>query len=281
MGQKITLWSPFHIQNRYTRSQNNPLFTTISSIRQTNQRFCYVFKVFPGSRFETEAEEVSGGIKILDGLPVTSDNLQRINLNVTVIHTPSDKSALYIVPASEPSSYRLITVGKSFFYDKFFQSDSSPCQCVIVGLLQKPCCSLTLDGFSSVINMKKKTETDLSFLPVRSGASKVGDLVKIEGMVTRVNQQASLQWMECDLCSSDEVEEQEGSWKCLSCSNTGARHRVELVCRVASWWVRLSRSAMMVLPSDKLKSFHPADVIGQTIADVFGRIGPDLITEEI
>ena len=270
MGQKITLWSPFHIQNRYTRSQNIPLFTTISSIRQTNQRFCYVFKVFPGSRFDTEAEAVSI-IKILDDLPSTSDNLQRVNLNVTVIHTPSDKSALYVVPASRPSSYRLITVGKSFFHDKFFQSDSSPCQCVIVGLLQKPCCSLTLDGFSSIISMKKKSGTDLSFLPVRSGASKVGDLVKIEGMVTRVNQQASLQWMECDICSSDEVEEQGpgsgwGSWKCLSCSNTGARHRVTLVCRVASWWVRLGKSAMMVLPNDKLKSFHPADVIGQVIA---------------
>ena len=266
MGRKITLWSPFHIQNRYTRSQNYPLFNTISAICETNQRFCYVFQVFPGSRVDIEAEAMST-MKILDGLPVKSNNQQRVNLNVTVIHIPSDKKALYMVPASKPSSYRLITVGKSFVHDKFFQSDSCPCQCVIVGLLQKPCCSLSLDGFSSIIRMKK-TEIDLGFLPVRSGVSKVGDLVKIEGMVTRVNQQASLQWMECDLCRSDEMEDPElgpgaGTWRCISCGHSGARHRIELVCKVANWWVRLGKSATKVLPNDKLKSFHPADVIGQ------------------
>ena len=189
MGQRITLWSPFHIQNRYTRSQNIPLFTTISSIRETNQRFCYVFKVFPGSRFDTEAEAMSI-MKIVDGLPRKSDNQQRVNLNATVIHISSDKSVLYILPVSDPSSYHLITGGKSFVHDKFFQPNSIPCQCVLVGLVQKPCCSLSLDGFSSIIRTKK-TEIDLSFLPVRSSSSKVGDLVKIEGMVTRVNQQAS------------------------------------------------------------------------------------------
>ena len=267
MGQRITLWSPFHIQNRYTRSQNIPLFTTISSIRETNQRFCYVFKVFPGSRFDTEAEAMSI-IKIVDGLPMKGDNQQRVNLNATVIHISSDKSVLYILPASDPSSYHLITAGKSFVHDKFFQSNSNsiPCQCVIVGLVQKPCSSLSLDGFSSIIRAKK-TEIDLSFLPVRSSSSKVGDLVKIEGMVTRVNQQASLQWMECDICGSDEMEEepgQEAGWSCLSCNKpSGAKHRIELVCKVASWWVRLGKSAKMVLPNDKLKSFHPADVIGQ------------------
>ena len=263
MGQRITLWSPFHIQNRYTRSQNIALFTTISSIRETNQRFCYVFKVFPGSRFDTEAGAMSL-IKIVDGLPRKSDNQLRVNLNATVIHISSDKSVLYILPVSDPSSYHLITAGKSFVHDKFFQPNSIPCQCVIVGLVQKPCWSLSLDGFSSIIRTKK-TEVDLSFLPVRSSSSKVGDLVKIEGMVTRVNQLASLQWMECDICGSDEMEEEEEvGWSCLSCNKPSeAKHRIELVCRVANWWVRLGSSAKKVLPRDKLKSFHPADVIGQ------------------
>ena len=267
IGQRIALWSPFHIQNRYTRAQNIPLFTTISSICETNQRFCYVFKAFPGSRFDTDTEaEERGIIKIVDCLPVKSDNHQRVNLKATVIYTSSDKSVLYILQASDPSSYRLITAGTSFVHDKFFRVDSRPCQCVIVGLLQKPCGSLSLDGFSSIIRIKK-TVIDLSFLPVRASASKVGDLVRIEGMVTRVNQQASLQWMECDTCGSDEVEEEPGAgagWRCLRC-NTGteARHRMELVCRVDSWWARLGKSANMLLPNDKLKSFHPADVIGQ------------------
>ena len=270
MGQRITLWSPYHIQNRFTRSQNVPLFSTISSIRETNQRFCYVFKVFVGSKFDIGVEAKTN-IKILDDLPSISGDSRRVNLNSTVIYITTDKNDLYILPASNPSSYLLITARKSFVHDKFFKTDTVPCRCVIVGLVQESCGNLSLDGFSSIIILEERVELDLAFLPGRSGSSKVGDLVKIQGMVTRVDQQASLQWMECDVCSSDEVKDEPGGgWRCLSCNQlTGARHKIELVCRVGSWWVRLSNSAKKILPTDNLDSFHPADVIGQVSNLVF------------
>ena len=61
---------------------------------------------------------------------------------------------------------------------------------------------MVLDNYTTMMAVTS-TSLDCSILPVFSSACKTGDLVKVEGVILRVDKEASLQWMECGTCQSD------------------------------------------------------------------------------
>ena len=62
---------------------------------------------------------------------------------------------------------------------------------------------------------------------------------------------------------------------------TKPEHKIDIVCRVGSFWSRLNKSAKSILPTDKTNSFHPGDVIGQVVKASMGIIGNDGVAVEI
>ena len=102
---------------------------------------------------------------------------------------------------------------------------------VIHGLKMDQYGNLSVDGYSSFTDVVITTKPDLSFLAPKTKTSQVGDLVKITGVVTKINEKTSLQWIECPKCRTDEVEEndsnEEGRWKCKNCGAiTEVQHKV-------------------------------------------------------
>ena len=287
-GVKMTIKSPFHIQSRITRSQNVSLFSTIHSIRGTDQRFCYVFKCFPGSLYSVEGERACG-TNIDDMLSDSGDTEaeQRVNCRATLLHFSPDTNTLYAVIPSvlKSSPYHRVVVKTSFVLEKFLKPDTSniPSQAVILGIMLDKYGDLHLDGYSSIIAVTP-VSAEISFLPTRSSSSNAGDLVRIEGMVTKVDEKASLQWMECNLCKSDELEQAGRGWRCGGCGQgAGAELQVELVCTVGGQPARLTRAAKQLLPPaavNSFHSFHPVDVIGLQVPAVMGIVGEDGVAEE-
>ena len=290
IGSKLLLNSPFHIQHRYTRSQSYDLFNLIRSIRHTDQRFCYVFKCFAGSSFSI-LENNLVDILVLDELPPLENHDQRINIRVQVFHQEPKHSTIYVIfPKESKKYYQKVNVKKPFPTCKFMDdSNEVSFMTVIHGLKIDQYGNLSVDGYSSFTDVVITTKPDLSFLSPKTKTSQVGDLVKITGVVTKINEKTSLQWIECPKCRTDEVEEndsnEEWRWKCKNCGTIPeVQHKVELVCRVGSWWCRLTNSAKVILLdniSATFGEFHAGDVIGQHVDDVIGTIGIDGIIAEI
>jgi hypothetical protein len=90
-------------------------------------------------------------------------------------------------------------------------------------------------------------------LPAFASACKEEDLVRLEGVVLGVDQEVSMQWMECNTCQSDQLLNSKQGWNCTqSGSSNEASHIVELACCVKGVWVRLRESARKVLPGEEV-----------------------------
>ena len=286
IGSKLLLNSPFHIQHRYTRSQSFDLFNLIRSIRMTDQRFCYVFKCFAGSSFSFLENKVTD-ILVLEELPQVESHDQRLNMKVQVFHYEPKHSSIYALLQSEKQNYYKVIVKKPFPTKKFLDDTKKVSFITVIhGLKMDQYGSLFLDGYSSFTNIINTSKPDLTYLTPKTKSSQVGDLVKIVGVVTKINEEMSLQWIECSTCGSDEVQEdQELGWNCDKCGViSDIDHKFELVCRVGIWWCRLNNSAKTILlgiNNTTLGEFHPGDVIGQQVEEVVGVIGFDGIIDEI
>lgn len=277
VGSKVIITSPLHVQDRITRSNKQKLFSVIRSIRNTNQRFCYVMKAFPGSTLEL----VEVGVVETDCVPslARASRAQgcRVNLRVMVLYVDRDMGQLFMQDNPHTGqAYWEATISPSTPLPPHL-----PVTALVTGLSVDSHGHLTLDNYSAIMAVTC-TSLDCSSLPAFSSACKRGDLVRVEGVVLRVDQEASMQWMECNTCQSDQLLNSKQGWNCTQCgSSNEASHKVELVCCVKGVWLRLRESARKVLPGEEGGgSFQPSDVIGHVLPPVMCRVGEDLVAVE-
>ena len=280
VGSKVLITSPLFVQNRITKTNKHKLFNVIRSIRNTNQRFCYVMKAFPGSKFEL----VDVGVVDLPCL----NNLDRasraqgcrINIKLVVLFLDKDKGQGYtqdILPTEQ--SYWKVTIAPSFpLPDEL--CTKLPVTTLVTGLHVDYHGKMVLDNYSSMMAISS-TKLDHSSLPVFSSTSNIGDLVKVEGVILRVDKDSSMQWVECSECKSEKVEKREGVWRCPQCGPVIVHHKMELVCCVRGLWTVLRDTARKVLEGSYGRgSLHPDEVIGLVVPAVMCKVGENMVAEE-
>lgn len=276
VGSKVIITSPLYVQNRITRSNKHKLFNIIRSIRNTNQRFCYVMKAFPGSRFEL----VEVGVEEMPCISSLSRASRaegcRINIKLTVIYL--EEETMYVQDNSNSEQahpYLKVTLKPSFpLPDQL--SDRIPVTTLVTGLHVEYQGNMFLDYYSTMMAV---TSVTLAFhtLPAFSTASKVGDLVKVEGVILRVDKDASMQWMECSVCMSENVALGNKGWSCYQCGQVTTHHKMELVCCVSGVWVVLRETARKLLQNTQGRGcFHPDDIVGTVVPTVMCKVGKDL-----
>ena len=283
-GCRVTIMSPFLVQDRQTRSQNSQLFDVIRSIRETNQRICYVFTCFPGAKYRMEETAV---ISVSSQSTVGDSELQRrVNWPVKVIVFSPEDRVLHVVRDTQPGVVRL-EVRKSLFIDRLlFTSGRFSFSCTVLGICVDSSGFFFMDYFSSIVN-KCPVSVDISQLglsPLRP-SSEAGELVRVEGPVVSVDQEASVQWQECSRCHSEDVQETEDGSSCSDCGHQTTRTMIELVCDVGQpgATVRLSHSATSILPQPNishLARFHPTDVLGRLVPTILCVVGTDSVARE-
>jgi len=280
VGSKVTITSPLFVQNRITKTNKHKLFNVIRSIRNTNQRFCYVMKAFPGSKFEL----VDVGVVELPCL-INLDRASRaqgcrINMKLVVMFLDKDKGQGYVqdISPSEHSYWKLAIAPSFPLPDQF--SARLPITTLVTGLSVEYHGKMVLDNYSSMMAITS-TKLDYSSLPVFSSTSNVGDLVKVEGVILRVDKNSSMQWVECSECNSEKVEKREGTWRCPHCGPVVTCHKMELVCCVRGVWVVLRNTARKLLEgSFGRESLHPDEVIGLVVPTVMCKVGENMVAEE-
>ena len=290
-GCRVRLMSPLNVEERNTRSHHNQLFDVIRSIRETNQRICYVFTLFPGSQFRMEESAVvSLKSQLGDASQSTvllSEGQRRLNWKVTVIYFNPEDRILHVLRDQLPGVVRLEVRSSLFISKLLFNSGRFFFSCSVLGLCLDSSGHLALDCLSSIVD-KCPVTVDISRLSLFSlrSSSAPGDLCVVEGPVVSVDQEASLQWVECDNCQSEDIHQAGDGWRCSSCGDRATPSlKIELVCDVGQTGatVRLTDSAMTVLPEGVISDvggFHPADVIGQMVPSTLCVVGTDSLARE-
>jgi len=280
VGSKVTITSPLFVQNRITKTNKHKLFNVIRSIRNTNQRFCYVMKAFPGSKFEL----VDVGVVELPCL-INLDRASRaqgcrINIKLVVMFLDKEKGQGYVqdIPPTEHSYWKLAIASSFPLPDQLCAR--LPICTLVTGLSVEYHGKMVLDNYSSMMAITS-AKLDYSSLPVFSSTSNVDDLVKVEGVILRVDKDSSMQWVECSECNSEKVEKREGVWRCPHCGPVVAYHKIELVCCVRGTWVVLRDTAKKLLEgSYGQRSLHPDEVIGLVVPTVMCKVGDNMVAEE-
>ena len=279
-GGRVTITSPFIVEGRNTRSKNSHLFDVIRSVRETNQRFCYVLAAFPGSQYVMEDP-----FTLQPRLSDLSAIERRYNCELTIFHFDTADRILHVVPDGERTLIRL-KVQRSLHIEKFLtRSVKFPLRCTVLGVSHDPPTFLSLDGLSSIVN-KSPAQFDLSQLPLHDGESEPGSLVRVEGMVVSVDMKGSTQWLQCPHCHSEELEQTEQGWWCERCEEERHPQRMyELLCDVGELGVRvrLTKHAATILAQVAVHDgggLDPADVIGQTVPSILCVVGRDSVARE-
>ena len=276
-GSRVKLTSPFNMQDRLTRSRNHKLFSVIDSFKPSLvQRFCYVIKCCQGSRLQLlNSQEVLSAVIDLSSTDLSPDDKdRRVNVRVTILYFHQQSNILYITSQINLSNYRKVLFKNPTTIEDW-KRRMFPMTADLLCMTIEPSGLLSLDAYSSVTNVHP---VQVSVRDMETCAPGVGDLVKIEGMVTKVNEQLSCQWLQCTSCGSDKLDQDRC---CVDCGqeNGEPEHRVEMVCRVGGMWTRLSRSSKLLLPSHQ-SSIHPADVIGQIVPPTLAIVDDQGVAEE-
>jgi len=276
VGSKVIITSPLYVQNRITRSNKHKLFNIIRSIRNTNQRFCYVMKAFPGSRFELVEVGVEEMSCINSLSRVSRAEGCRINIKLLVLYM--EEETMYVQDNSnseQAQPYRKVTIKPSFPLPEQLRT-MIPVTTLVTGLHVEYQGNMFLDYYSTMMAV---TSATLAFhsLPSFSAASKNGDLVKVEGVILRVDKDTSMQWMECSVCMSENVTLGNKGWSCYQCGQVKTHHKMELVCCVSGVWVVLRETARKLLQVSRGRGcFHPDDIVGTVVPTVMCKVGKDL-----
>ena len=220
---------------------------------------------------------------LVTSLPKISSQIQRINCEALCLYHDETNSTLYVrIPADEEIPFQKVLLKKVFSYKKYIEKDQFPLQCTLSDLKMDANGTLSLDGYSSISNVKPATFDIKTKLHKRSNNDRPGDMVKHNGVVSKISEKSSLQWLQCETCKSDQLVNSSQGWKCVNCDKiTKPEHKITLVCKVGSYWVTLSHSAKKILPNNAFESFHPADVIGQIVPEIVGIIRENCLLDEI
>ena len=280
-GGRVTLTSPFLVEERTTRSQNTHLFDVIGSVRETNQRFCYVLTCGPGSQYVMEDP-----LTVQPQLSDKSAVQRRYNCEVTVLYFNLQDRVLHVV-ADGDNILVTVEVRRSLHIEKLLHaSERFPLSCTLLGVSHDQRGLLSLDCFSSVVAARSPAHFDLSHLPLYSAHSQPGTVVRVEGPLVSLDLEASVQWLQCSVCPSEDLQETDQGWRCQSCqSEENPRRMLELVCDVGERGarVRLTNQAHAILAhpaGSDVGGFNPADVIGQIVPRTLCVVGTDSVARE-
>ena len=279
-GGRVTLTSPFLKEGRSTRSKNSRLFDVIRSVRETNQRICYVLTCCPGSQYVMEDP-----LTVKPQLSDLSAIERRYNCEVTALYFDTEDRVLHVFPDGEKNPVRVEVRRSHHIAMMLPSSERFPLRCTLLGVSHDNSV-LSLDCFSSIVS-KSPVQFDLSKLPLHQADSEPGTVVRVEGPVAGVDLEASMQWLQCSVCQSEELEETEQGWRCESCGSEKSPIRMfELVCDVGEVGarVRLTSQAQTILAppagSDDGRGFNPADVLGQSVPSILCLVGTDSVARE-
>ena len=110
--------------------------------------------------------------------------------------------------------------------------------------------------------------------------------VRVEGPLVSLDMEASVQWLQCSVCPSEDLQETDQGWRCQSCqSEENPRRMLELVCDVGERGarVRLTNQAHAILAhpaGSDVGGFNPADVIGQIVPSTLCVVGTDCVARD-
>ena len=131
------------MQDRITRSNKQKLFSVIRSIRNTNQRFCYVMKAFPGSTLELVEVGVVGTEYVPSLARASRPQGCRVNLRVLVmVYVDRDMGQLFM--QDNPST------SKAYWEATISPSSPLPAQLPVTALLTGLCVEGGPGGFHAV-----------------------------------------------------------------------------------------------------------------------------------
>ena len=228
IGKTILVHSPFLIQGRFTKAQDCEIFSCIKSIKKTDQRFYYIFKCFFGSYFDLNMEDSEHiSFKTISSTKTTMED--RNSIITKIFYCDTKESILYASGPSGGNTIVKIFMKKVFPLKRYIGDSQTPFDCTIVDVNICSNGEMYLDGYSAIINVSPSPQIDFQVFPPRTKKCQSGDLIKIEGVVTKINVQLSMQWLECSLCKSDELENTEIGWKCLNCEIMVTLERCELL----------------------------------------------------